>query len=117
MSTSEWLSANQQYLIASLATVRAALQRYAAQQVEPAPAPEWDAELPASALDPLCQSFGLSAFERSVLLLCAGIELDSSFAPLCATAQGDPTRTYPTFSLALAAFADTAHWSALAPSA
>jgi hypothetical protein len=46
--------------------------------------------------------------------LCAGIELDSSFAPLCAAAQQDPSRTYPTFSLALATLPD-AHWSALSP--
>ncbi|MCA1552962.1 MAG: ATP-binding protein, partial [Chloroflexi bacterium] len=117
MSTSDWLCANQQYLIASLASVRAALQRYADNSAEPVSPPEWDAGLPKPALDALCLSFGLSAFERSVLLLCAGVELDSSIAPLCATAQGEPTRTYPTFGLALAAFVDTAHWSALGPSA
>ncbi len=73
--------------------------------------------LPASsALDRLCSTFGLSAFERDVLLLCAGMELTSDFATLCAAAQGEASRPYPTFSLALAALAE-AHWSALAPSA
>ena len=47
-----------------------------------------------------------------MVLLCAGIELDSTVAPLCAAAQGDPARAYPTFSLALAALPE-AHWSAL----
>jgi hypothetical protein len=42
--------------------------------------------------------------------------MDSTFATLCATAQGDPRRTYPTFSLALAALPDS-HWSALTPAA
>ena len=65
------------------------------------------------ALEALCTAFGLSAFERSVLLLCAGFELDGSFASLCAAAQGDSQRAYPTYSLALAALPD-AHWSALA---
>ncbi len=76
----------------------------------------------------LCASFGLSPFERDVLLLCAGIELDSTFAALCAAAQGRQwdehsglgvgyTRiSYPTFSLALAALPQ-AHWDALIPSA
>ena len=59
-------------------------------------------------------AFDLSHFERTLLLLCAGIELDSSFAALCAAAQGDAQRNYPTFSLALAVFPQ-AHWSALTP--
>ena len=36
--------------------------------------------------------------------------------PLCAAAQGDPQRAYPTFSLALAALPEP-HWSALTPAA
>ena len=64
------------------------------------------------ALETLCRRSGLSPFERDVLLLCAGVELDSRFAPLCAAAQGDPARPYPTFSLALAALPEP-HWSAL----
>ncbi len=64
------------------------------------------------ALQTLCQLFGLSGFERDILLVCAGIEMDARFAPLCASAQGDPARVYPTFALALAALPD-AHWSAL----
>lgn len=70
--------------------------------------PEW------TALDRLCAIFGLTAFERAVLLLCAGIELDSSFASLCASAHGDPRRAYPTFSLAMGLLSEP-HWSALRP--
>jgi hypothetical protein len=62
----------------------------------------------------LCGAFRLSPFERDALLLCAGMELDSTFAGLCAAAQGDPARAYPTFSLALAALPGS-HWSALTP--
>ena len=69
-----------------------------------------------SSLDNLCAAFSLSAFERQLLVLCAGMELDSSFASLCAAAQGNTNRGYPTFSLALAALPD-AHWSALTPDA
>ncbi|MFF3911944.1 AAA family ATPase [Streptomyces sp. NPDC001852] len=69
---------------------------------------------PGSALDTLCSCFGLSPFERDVLVLAAAAELDSTTASRCAAAGGDPARPYPTFSLALAAL-DDAHWSALAP--
>lgn len=72
--------------------------------------------VPPTALDRLTAAFGLSAFERALVLLCAAAELDSSVAALCAAAQGEPSRNYPTFSLALAALPN-AHWSALAPEA
>ncbi|UCF90306.1 MAG: ATP-binding protein [Desulfobacterales bacterium] len=58
--------------------------------------------------------FGLSPFERDLLLLCAGTELDSRMADLCALCQGDPLRRTPTFGLALAVLPE-AHWSALTP--
>ena len=61
----------------------------------------------AAALDRLCTVFTLSPFERDVLVLCAGVELDSGFAELVGS---------PTFALALARFS-TAHWTALSPSA
>ena len=69
-----------------------------------------------AALEVLSGLFGLSPFERGILLLCAGVELDSSFASLCARVQGDPERNYPTFSLALSTL-DGSHWSALTPAA
>jgi ATP-dependent 26S proteasome regulatory subunit len=67
-----------------------------------------------SALERICSLFRLSSFERSVLLLCAGIEFSGDFARLCAVAQGDSQRLYPTFGLALAALPNP-HWDAIAP--
>jgi hypothetical protein len=67
-------------------------------------------------LDRLAASFGLSGFERELLLLCAGVELDARFTELCAAAAGEPPRRRPTFGLAMAALAE-GHWSALAPAA
>ncbi len=73
----------------------------------------------AAAMDPppalllLTQQLGLSAFERDTLLLCAAVEFDPAFAALYARAQGNPTRTYTTFALALSALDDPA-WEALA---
>jgi AAA+ superfamily predicted ATPase len=74
----------------------------------------------AAAIDPppalmiLQLRFGLCDFERFVVLLCAAMELDTRIASLCARAQDDPTRSYPTFALAYAMWHD-APWSALAP--
>jgi hypothetical protein len=120
-AASDWLAANQQYLTAALDGVRARLERHAAGSESEGDrdgalrqaAVAWDRELP-PALELLCELFGLSPFERSVLLLCAGMELESEFSALCATAQGDPRRSHPTFGLALAALPE-AHWSALSP--
>ena len=42
------------------------------------------------ALENICNLFGLSTFEKSLLVRCAGIELDSELAELCAKAQGNP---------------------------
>jgi ATPase family associated with various cellular activities (AAA) len=66
----------------------------------------------ASALDRVSSVFALSPFERDVLVLCAGVELESRFVHACAAAQNDPRLISPTFSLALAALPD-AHWSAV----
>jgi AAA+ superfamily predicted ATPase len=57
--------------------------------------------------------FGLTPFERDLLVLCAAMELGPAAAARCAAASG---REYPTFSLALATLAEP-HWSALTPDA
>jgi SpoVK/Ycf46/Vps4 family AAA+-type ATPase len=66
-----------------------------------------------SALEQLCTLFSLSPFERNILLLCVGMELDPKFAFLCADAQGNRERNYPTLGLALSVLPNT-HWSVLA---
>lgn len=65
-------------------------------------------------LDRLCAGFGLSNFERDVLLWCLAIELDPQASLLCAKAHGNPQMTWPTFRLALA-FLPEPHWTALTP--
>ncbi|MBD2212735.1 ATP-binding protein [Nostoc linckia FACHB-104] len=65
-------------------------------------------------LDQLCSIFNLSDFEKNLLLLCAGVELDASFSILCAAACGNAQRTYPTFGLAMTVLPDM-HWSAFTP--
>lgn len=121
-----WQQANQRHLTASLARVRESLRRACgkaaadAEEIEEAIAVA-EAELPSpSALQRLCSLFQLSPFERDLLLLCAGVELDSELAGLCADALGTRPRAAdafsPTFGLALSCLADS-HWSALLPAA
>jgi hypothetical protein len=115
----DWIEANQQRLAIALAAVAEALNAKLPPEARVESAPR--AEVAATteqrfALDAICTMFGLSPFARDVLLLCAGIELDSRFGTLCAALHGDPTRMWPTFSLALATLPG-AHWSALTPAA
>jgi ATPase family associated with various cellular activities (AAA)/Winged helix domain, variant len=69
---------------------------------------------PPAALVILGERFALSPFEQEILLLCAAMELDTRIGALCARAQGNPTRPYPTFALALSLFSDPT-WDALSP--
>jgi hypothetical protein len=126
--TSTWPAANQRHLMAAVAAVRARLDAHAAkvrgespeaggiQAAEQAIETTRAALSAPAALETLCARFGLSPFERDVLLLCAGLELDGSLAAACAGAQGDTLKRHATFSLALAALPEP-HWSALSPAA
>lgn len=116
-----WADANQARILAGLGVLRVQLASCAAGESD---ADALDTALAAeaatrtamrrpAALDRLCDTFRLSPFEARLLLLCAGVELDSGLARLCAEAQGDRV-PHPTFSLALAALPG-AHWSAIAP--
>lgn len=124
----KWFEDNQRYLIAALGEVRQALEQRAAEHHDLSE--EFDATRNTSitpeaiatemssppAVARLCSLFNLSSFERMILLLCAGIEFDPTFASLCASAYQDLTFPFPTFSLALSTFSQ-AHWSALSPEA
>jgi ATPase family protein associated with various cellular activities (AAA)/winged helix domain-containing protein len=105
--TAPWVEANQRFLAQELNDLSARLS-----PGDPPPPPSGEiVELAPSALDFLAEAFGLSAFERAILLLCAGVEMDSRFAHSCANPAGNPGAT---FALALATL-DAPHWSALAP--
>lgn len=77
---------------------------------------EMPEDFPPSALELICDRFGLSPFERDVLLLCAGREFDSSWGVLWGKLQGSNETAYPTFSLALSILSSV-HWDALTPEA
>jgi hypothetical protein len=111
-SNAGWLEANQAVLVSEIQRLADLLQAHGRGDAPPErPA----TEVSGSALGALAMAFDLTDFERDVLVLCAGIELDSRIAAVCAAAIGDPVRAYPTFGLALACLPG-AHWSALRPS-
>ncbi|MBD2245318.1 ATP-binding protein [Nostoc sp. FACHB-888] len=124
----DWYELNQRYLSAALALVRDAIEKYIikiqnqtdnkhssqqSQHYEDLQQAALSMPSP-SALERICKIFALSEFERDVLLLCACMEFNGDFASLCAAAQSDTQRAFPTFSLALAALPN-AHWDATAP--
>ncbi|HEX6938798.1 MAG TPA: ATP-binding protein [Longimicrobiales bacterium] len=112
--TQHWVDANQRWLVREVARVRACVEAHARGERPPAPvaSPATEDGLAPPALEQLVAGFGLSAFERDVLLLCAGPELEAEFAETLRAAG----YVGPCFSLALAALPG-AHWSALTPSA
>ena len=124
---SAWQTRNEAYLAQTFALQRLRLQRFASAK-QPSGGAEsttdvealaaevgaLEQESPPPALVVLSRLFNLSRFERDLLLLCAGMELDTSVASLCARAQGDSHRPFPTFALALALFDEPA-WDVLSP--
>ena len=119
-ATSRWMEANQRYLSAAVAVVRAYVEdaagggeRSASSIVDAERALAGAAKAAAAlddppALETVASVFGLSVFERAVLVLCAGVELEADVARLCGAG--------PTFGLALGSLPD-AHWGAAAPGA
>jgi len=107
-----WLDANQQLLVAEFARLKARLGA-AAPADDSDPVALRQAMPEPAAIDNIAALFELSAFERDVLLLVAGVEMDAALAHAVAAAQ-DGRRGGPSFGLALATL-DGAHWSALTP--
>ncbi|MDB5069138.1 MAG: ATPase central domain protein [Candidatus Eremiobacteraeota bacterium] len=114
MSGAGWAVDNRDYLMAHVQRLRALVERDDANRRAA------DAALAACrarleeppALERVQSVFGLSPFECDVLVLCAGVHLDSAFADACAAQPRGGG--WPSFGLALAAFPE-AHWSALLP--
>ena len=114
VSRSDWTDANQQFLAAELARIKALLRGESTEAAQ-AQVQACRARLAEpAAIDRLAERFGLSGFERDVLLLVAGVEMDSELAALCAGASGNGQRAWASFALALAVLPDP-HWSALTP--
>jgi len=105
-SWQEWSDANQVYLVGELSRLKARLRGEA-----PGERAGFGGE-GVAAIDALSACFSLTGFERDLLLLCAGVEMDAEMAALCG--QAGNGRPHASFGLALASQPD-AHWSALTP--
>ena len=126
--TEDWYTANHRYLMGLLSQTRRVLE----QRIEPEEDGRGDLgtgvfvdveegkelsthpafEEAPPALEQLCQIFGLSSFEREIVLLCAGMEFDRHWGRRCADSQGQSQWDYPTFSLALS-ISKSPYWGAL----
>ena len=104
-----WQERNQAALVAEFAALRHKLDGEAV----PVRAGETTDDS-RTAINTLTNIFELSTFERELLLLLAGVEMDSALAERVTQLTGGK-RVGVTFSLAMATLASP-HWSALSPS-
>lgn len=105
-----WERQNQSYLVREFEALRA---RLGVTEAGSSP-PDMEPMNPPAAIDALTAIFELSPFEREILLLLAGTEMDSALAAQCSETAGRSQRNCVTFSLAMVTLQDP-HWSALAP--
>lgn len=109
-----WIEANQAYLAAEFVRLRNRLGSSADDSAAGAAQKARASMDSPPAIERLTDLFGLSEFEKDILLLCAGIEMDSKLATQCCEVEGRQQRPYATFGVALSAL-PAAHWSALTP--
>jgi AAA+ superfamily predicted ATPase len=119
-----WQELNKNYLMQEVARIQKKLYDKIASTEQPTiEAQSFDLEeielaelIPFLAIEQISDRFELSPFEKDILLLCAGMELDRGWGLLCGQAQGSDVTNYPTFSLALSTL-DYPHWDAITPDA
>jgi hypothetical protein len=115
-SSSSWAEANQLCLIREFVRLRVRLGVEEERSTDETLQQHSEPLDPPAAIDVVADTFRLSPFERDLLLLCAGVEMDSALAARCAEMVGRTQRSAITFALSLATLSEP-HWSALAPSA
>jgi AAA+ superfamily predicted ATPase len=114
-SSTSWIDANQRLMVAEFGRLKQRLGTEGDGETIASTLESSRTAMPTpAAIDHLSDCFGLSAFERDVLLLCAGVEMDAQLATQCEIATGEPRRQGVSFGLALAAL-DAPHWSAVVP--
>ncbi|MDJ1183043.1 ATP-binding protein [Roseofilum casamattae] len=113
-----WQNANQHHLMQKLGGLRQAIAKKLNTDTETTIGDRGEAiaeqDQSNYAIDRICATFSLSSFERDILLLCAGVELDETFLEWLMQLPGNSQNAYPTFALALHCL-DRPHWSALTP--
>ncbi len=114
MTNSGWLEANQRVLVAEFAKLILRLTgEDEAEKVHEAMSARSAMPTP-PAIDLVANAFSLTNFERDVLLLCAGVEMDRALARRCALLNENRAQPAATFAICMSKLAG-AHWSALSP--
>ena len=119
-TAASWLDQNQAYLGAEFARLRERLADKHRDESESNSESDVAAKLRSAmssppAIDVLSELLGLTSFERQLLMLCAGVEMDSRLAESCGEAHGNSQKPFVTFGLALAILPEP-HWDAITPS-
>lgn len=108
----DWSGHNQRWLAERFQHLRARIAGDAGSMAPPAMQATPTRFVPA--LQRCSELFGLSGFETEVLLLCAGVALDTGLAD--AVAQAGGRDGLPSFSFAMT-LSEAVHWDALSPQA
>jgi len=104
MLNHEWETYNRNYLRLCLDRLYQDIQQQAESKSVPEETERFSEPIPA--LERVCREFGLSEFERKLLLFCAGVQLDRQFGQLCVQQRNDETKPWASFDLALTLFND-----------
>lgn len=116
-------SENRDYLLAYVQYVKALLSTLASRTENSdisyskkmmIKAPEWRHNETLPALETLSRSFDLTDFEKMILIMCTGAEIDSEFSMIFSKLYKNPNAKFPTFDIALRAFPE-ANWKAILP--
>ena len=115
-------SQNRDYLLAYVQYVKALLSTLVSRTEESdisyskkmIKAPQWLNNETLPALETLSRSFNLTDFEKMILIMCTGAEIDSEFSMIFSKLYKNPNVKFATFDIALRAFPE-ANWKAILP--
>lgn len=127
-NNTDWSKANQHYLSGLIKLLRARIENYTMSvsgAVESLEQPvfyseekelkEFEASMTEQpAIEKLATIFGLTSFEKNILLMCAAADLESGWNDLVTNESNNEAVFQSTFGFGLTALPD-AHWSAISP--
>ncbi len=122
---SHWVEGNRTYLMSAIQIVMEELAYYLSDDpkkeayvpikelIENFESNKRALEKPA-AVDIIVKKLALSDFEKKILLICAGVELNSEYSHFIASVQSHDNLIHPSFNLLLAGL-HSSHWDAISP--
>lgn len=120
----DWFHDNREYIISSIEHSKILLRKIIPNDktsnqeynnlVEATESKKWEHSSHLPALEVMAQIFNLSEFEKAILVLCTGAEIDSEVSALCSKIYGDPQIKFVTFDIALRTLPQP-NWNAILP--